>query len=127
MTRRCRRSQPVALAPSVVRREARGGEAGEHVGGVALELVAGAVVAAGGARVGVPGGVLDVAQAHAGVQGERDERVAQRVRADGMLDAGAPGEPADDLPGGLAVEPPAGAGGQQRPGGRSPTASPIAA
>ncbi len=39
----------------------------EGVGGVAVEVVPGPVVSAGGARVGVAGGVLDVAQAHPGV------------------------------------------------------------
>ena len=35
---------------------------GERVGRVAVEIVAGAAIAAGGARFGVSGGVLDIAQ-----------------------------------------------------------------
>ena len=51
-----------------------GGEAsGDSVGGVTVEVVAGPVVAAGGARVGVAGSVLDVSEGCAGVQGVGDE------------------------------------------------------
>ena len=39
-----------------------GDEGGDRVGGGSVEVVSGAVVAAGGAGVGVPGGVLGVAQ-----------------------------------------------------------------
>jgi hypothetical protein len=53
-----------------------GGEAsGDSAGGVAVEVVAGAVVAAGGAGVGVAGGVLDVSEGCAGVEGVGDEGV----------------------------------------------------
>ncbi len=40
---------------------------GEDVVGVAVEVVAGAVVAHGGAGVGVPGDDLDITQVHVGV------------------------------------------------------------
>jgi hypothetical protein len=54
---------------------------GHGVGRGAVQVVAGAVVAAGGARVGVIQGVLDVAQRRAAVQGDRGVGVAQAVRA----------------------------------------------
>ena len=46
--------------------------------------------------VGVPGGVLYVAQGHAGVEGQGDERMAQAVGAEplGAVQAGGPGEAA---------------------------------
>jgi hypothetical protein len=46
---------------------------------VAVEVLAGAVVAHGGARVSVAGGDLNVAQADAGVEHGGDEGVAQHV------------------------------------------------
>jgi len=42
---------------------------------VAVQVLAGPVVAHGGARVGVPGGDLDVAQVDAGVETGRDKCV----------------------------------------------------
>jgi hypothetical protein len=47
---------------------------------VAVEVLACAVVAHGGARVGVPGSDLDVAQIHSGVEHRGHERVPQHVR-----------------------------------------------
>jgi hypothetical protein len=49
---------------------------GDGVGGVAVEVVAGPVVAAGGAWVGVAGGVLDVLEWYAGGECFGDEGVA---------------------------------------------------
>jgi len=49
---------------------------------VPVEVAAGAVVVLGGARVGVPGEDLGVAQGDAGVEGVRDRGVPQRMRAD---------------------------------------------
>ncbi len=46
---------------------------------VAVEAVAVAVIAAGGTRVGVPRGVLDIPQRRAFIERQRDERVAQLV------------------------------------------------
>ena len=46
--------------------------AGQGVGGVPVEVVPGAVVAAGGAGVGVPGEVLHVPERDTGVQGGGD-------------------------------------------------------
>jgi hypothetical protein len=45
-----------------------GNERGNDVGGVPVQSLAAAVVAHGGTRVGVRGGLLDVAQRHAGVR-----------------------------------------------------------
>ena len=39
------------------------------------------------------GGVLDVTEWHAGIEGSREERVAQRVRAGSLRDPGALGQP----------------------------------
>lgn len=46
---------------------------------MAVDVLAGAVVAHGGSWIGVAGGVLDVAEAGAGVEHGGDERVAQHV------------------------------------------------
>ena len=54
------------------------------------------VVAHGGARVGVRGGFLHVAQGDAGIEGGGDEGVAQRVRADRLVHSGASGDAAHD-------------------------------
>src|SRR6266571_923339 len=53
---------------------------GDGVRGVPVQAVAGVIVAAGGARVLVPGIVLHVAQGRPGIESEGDRRVAQRVR-----------------------------------------------
>ena len=53
------------------------------VGSVAVEVLSSTVVDGGRARVGVPGGDLDVAQRHAGVEGRHDERGSQHVRVHG--------------------------------------------
>jgi hypothetical protein len=50
---------------------------GDDVGGVAVEGAAGAVVAAGLARVGVPGEVLHIPQAAPRVEGGGDRRLTQ--------------------------------------------------
>src|SRR4051794_6803948 len=66
-------------------------EGGDDVGGVTVEGDAGSVVAHGGARVGVAGCFLDVAEWHAGVEGGGDEGVAQGVRSDPLGDPGVSG------------------------------------
>src|SRR3954453_13742944 len=99
------RSEPLSWwqrnATSVV-----GHGGGDCVGGVAGEVVAGAVVAAGGAGVGVADGGLHVTQRHALVEGGGDEGSPHGVRADpvGVGDAGLAGEAADDPPGGDPIE-----------------------
>jgi hypothetical protein len=52
---------------------------GDDVGGVPVQAAAGAVVAHRGARVGVRGGFLHVAERDPGVQRGGDERVPQRA------------------------------------------------
>jgi hypothetical protein len=64
-----------------------------------------AVVAHRGARVGVGGGFLHVAQRDPGVEGGGDERVPKRVRADVLGDPGAPGDPADGAGGAVPAQP----------------------
>jgi hypothetical protein len=62
---------------------------------VSVEVLAGAVLAHGGAGVGVPGGDLYVAQVDAGVEHGGDEGVSQHVWVDArQLDAGPFGEAA---------------------------------
>jgi hypothetical protein len=56
-------------------------------------VAAGAVIVLGGARVGVPGQNLGIAQRHPGVQGVGDRSMPQRVRADVARDAGGLGDP----------------------------------
>ncbi|MCY1145727.1 hypothetical protein OWR29_47670, partial [Actinoplanes sp. Pm04-4] len=53
---------------------------GEDLVGVPVEVLAGAVVAHRGLRVGVSGGDLYIAEADSRVQHGRDERMAQHVR-----------------------------------------------
>src|SRR3954465_13186845 len=107
------RSEPLSWwqrnATSVV-----GHGGGDCVGGVAGEVVAVAVVAAGGAGVGVADGGLHVAQWDAFVEGGGDEGGAHGVRADpvGVGDAGVAGEAAEEAPGGDPVEGRAGGGGE---------------
>ena len=91
-----------------------GDEGGDDVGGVAVEGDPGPVVAHGGAGVGVAGGFLHVAQRDPGVERGGDERVAQRVRSDPLGDPGAAGDPAHDPAGGVAVEPAAVGGEEDR-------------
>src|SRR4051794_6124739 len=106
------RSEPLSWwqrnATSVV-----GHGGGDCVGGVAGEVVAVAVVAAGGAGVGVADGVLHVAQRDAFVEGGGDEGGAHGVRADpvGVGDAGVAGGAAGGGAGGGPGEGPAGGGG----------------
>jgi hypothetical protein len=57
------------------------------------------VVAHGGARVGVGGGLLHISQRHPGIECGGDEGVAKGMRADLLGDPGAAGDPADG-PGG---------------------------
>jgi len=81
-----------------------GDEGGDDVGGVAVEGHSCSVVAHGGARVGVAGCFLDVAEGYAGVEGGGDEGVAQCVRPDGLWDPGLAGDSSDDARGGVTIE-----------------------
>ena len=77
----------------------------DDVGRVPVEGGAGTVVAHGGARVGVRGGFLHVAQRDSGVERGCDECVAQGVRPDGLGDPRPAGDPPDDPPGTMPVQP----------------------
>ncbi len=71
---------------------------------MAVQVVSGAVVAHGGARVGVEGGDLDVAQVDAGVEHGGDEGVSQHVRVHpGQPDASLAGEGVQPPGGGVPV------------------------
>ena len=85
---------------------------------VAVQGCPGPVVAHGGPRVGVRGGVLHVAQRYPGVQRGGDERLPQRVRPDPLADCRPPGGPAGDPGGAVAVRPPA-VGAPGAPGRRT--------
>ena len=136
VTKRCRVGQsssrdrgPVRLTAVAARRntasrcELPGGACdvgGDDIGRMPVQAAAGPVVPNCGSRVGVGGGLLDVAQRHAGVQGGGDECVPQRVRPDGLGDPGAARDLADDPPGALPVQPPPSAVRKTGPSQRSP-------
>ena len=82
-----------------------GEESGHDVRGVPVERDPGAVVAHGGAGVGVAGGLLHVAERHAGVQGGGDERVTQGVGPDTFGDPRAAGDATHDPAGGVTIDP----------------------
>jgi hypothetical protein len=54
----------------------------DGVGRRSVEVVPSPVVAPGGARVGMAGGILHISQGHAGVEGQSHERMAQAVGAE---------------------------------------------
>jgi hypothetical protein len=72
---------------------------------VAVEGNAGSVIAQSGARVGVAGGFLDVAQGDTGVERGGDERVSQGVGSDSFVDSRASGNTSHDAAGGVTVKP----------------------
>ncbi len=92
---------------------------GEGVGGGAVEVVPGPVVAAGGAGVAVAQGILDVLRGDADGECFGGEAMAQAVRLDqvGRGDAGGLGEALDQVVGGLVRQWAAGAGQEDRPAG----------
>jgi len=84
---------------------------------VAVEVLAGSVIAHGGARVGVAGGDLDVAQVDAGVETGCDERVPEHMWMSPVdLDSRCLGEPPEPSGGCMPVHPRAVAVEQDRPG-----------
>ena len=99
---------------------------GDDVRGVPVQAAAGPVVPHRGAWIGVRGGLLHVAQRDPGIQRSRDERVPERMRRDGLADAGVAGDLADDPPGAVPVQPPASAARNIGPSVRSPMARSIA-
>ena len=72
------------------------------------------------------GGFLHVAQRDPGIQRGGDERMPQRVRPDGLGDPGAAGDPADDPPGAVPIQPPPVRARNTGPSVRSPIARSIA-
>jgi hypothetical protein len=84
---------------------------------VTIEAGACPVVAHDGARVGVRGGFLHVAERDSGSEGGGDECVPQRVRADLLGGPGAAGDPAGDPGGAVPVQPLPVRGDEQRPAG----------
>jgi hypothetical protein len=69
------------------------------------------------------GSLLHIAQRHPGIQRGGDERVPERVRADGLADPGAARDPANNPPGTVPVQPPPLCGQEDRalapfPGGQ---------
>lgn len=82
-----------------------GHKRGQDVIAVPIEVLPGAIVFGGGARVGVPGGDLHVAQWDAGVEHGRDVGVPQGVRVDPVGDPAADGEPFDDSVRGASFHP----------------------
>jgi hypothetical protein len=73
-----------------------GHDRGDDIGSVPVKAGPCPVVAHRGARAGMRGGVLDVAERYPGIEGRGAQRVPQRVRADLPGDPGAAGHPADD-------------------------------
>ena len=83
---------------------------------MAVQILARSVVAHRGARVGVTGSDLDMAQVDACVEHSGDEGVAEHVRVcPGGLDARACGEPSQAAGGRVPVHPAAAAVEQDRP------------
>ena len=83
---------------------------------MAVQVLTGSVVAHRGARIGVPGGDLHIAQVHASVEHGRDKCVTQHVRMrSGDLDAGGSGEVPQPAGGRVPVHPGAAGVQQDRP------------
>jgi hypothetical protein len=76
---------------------------GDDVGGVPVQAAASPVVPHRGPRVSVRGGLLDIAQRHAGIERGGDERVPQCVRSESFADPGSVRDAADDPPGAMPV------------------------
>ena len=75
---------------------------GEDVVRVAVQVLPGPVIPHSRARVGVPGGDLDVPEVDASIETGRDEGMTEHMRVrPGDLDAGACGEPPQAAGGGV--------------------------
>lgn len=81
----------------------------------AVEGDPGPVVAHAGTEIGVAGGLLDVAEGNAGVEGSGDERVTKRVGSHTLGYPGPSGDAAHDPPGGVAIDPSAVGSDEDRP------------
>src|SRR5437868_8180751 len=93
--RNARYSAMQGVSPELGVRETRSGSGARgHVGredvvGVTVQVLTGPVVAHGGARVGVPGGDLDVPEVDASIEHGRHESVTEHMRVcPGDPDAG---------------------------------------
>jgi hypothetical protein len=94
---------------------AGGDVCGEDVVRVAVQVLAGPVIPHSRARVGVPGGDLDVPEVNASIEHGRDEGMTEHMRVrSGDLDAGTCGEPSQAAGGGVPVHPGAAAAEQNR-------------
>ena len=87
---------------------------GEDVRGVPVQRCPGAVVAHGGARVGVRGGFLHISERDGGAECGCDKRVSRGVRADWFVQSGASGDAVDDPPGAVPIQPRTGRGQEDR-------------
>src|SRR4051812_27514890 len=113
-----RRSVPLIGTTGKFGSGAGGHVGGEDVVGVSVEVLAGAVVAHGGAWVDVPGGDLYVAQVDADVEHGGDEGVPEHVWVHPrQLDAGLFGDPAEPAGGAVPVHPGGPAGQEDGSGG----------
>ena len=82
---------------------------------MAVQVLAGPVIPHSRARVGVPGGDLDVPEVNASIEHGRDEGMTEHMRVrSGDLDAGTCGEPSQAAGGGVPVHPGAAAAEQNR-------------
>jgi len=77
--RQCRASPRARLRETPAESGAGGHVGGEDVVGVAVQVLAGPVVPHGGARVGVPGGDLHIAQVDASIEHGRDCAVCRSM------------------------------------------------
>jgi hypothetical protein len=84
---------------------------------VPVQVLAGAVVSHGGARVAVPGGDLHITQVHPSIEHGGHERVAEHVwMHPGQPDTSDLGEPSEPPGGGVPVHPSSARVQQDRPG-----------
>jgi hypothetical protein len=91
-----------------------GNVGGDYIHGVPVQAASGPVVPHGGPRVSVGSGLLNVAQRHPGVQRRGDKCVPKGVRPHVLADPGPPGDPADNPPGAVPVQPPPARGQEDR-------------
>jgi hypothetical protein len=109
--RQCSRSDRERRVPHAYRIRAAmgvGGSTGRVPAPVAVEVLASPVVDRRRARVGVPGGDLDVAKRHPGVERRHDERRSEHVRAPPVRGARPRGAGSPDLTARRRASPPIG-------------------
>ena len=98
----------------------------DDAGGMPVQAGTRTVIPHRGPGISVGGGLLHIAQRHPGIERSGDKSMPQRVRPDGLADAGAAGDPADDPGGAVPVQPPPIRARKTGPSGRSPIARSIA-